>query len=300
MRPNNKTRDRLVNVIILALTLTLAATLAKEYFYPNAPGNRSLSLVGSRLAVPGVDWHGAERTLLIVIDEECPYSEQSVPFYWQLAELAAGRSDVRLLAVTETDEREGRRYLEANGVRVEVARWLFRKSGVFQTPNLILANRQGEVTNQWGGLLSSAGQAEVIRRLLGEAAAARAEALQSPVELQGGVYGIAARELPQLMKEQRVTLVDLDEREKYAAEHIAGAKNIPTDELYVRALNELDKGATVVLYTRNYNRFVLGNVQMLRRQGFESVRVLKGGLDGWKGEGLPAGAGPGAKETARR
>ena len=39
-------------------------------------------------------------------------------------------------------------------------------------------------------------------------------------------------------------------------------------------------------------RNALGNVQLLRKQGFEDVKVLRGGLDGWKAAGLNSGRGP--------
>lgn len=294
---NSAVRNRITNLIIGALTVFLAATLAKEYFYASKPVNRfqakSISLTGSRLFVQGVDWESAEQTLLLVLDENCPYSRQSMPFYKQLAEHAAGRGDVRLLGAVETSAESGQRYVEENDVQVDVIKWDFRKLGILQTPNILIVNRAGDVTKQWTGYLSPLGEADVISQLFGKSEVAMGEAVTpnaappSSSNLQGGPHGINIHDLVNLMKEQRVTPLDLDDRESYAVEHIAQAKNIPADELYIRASNELDKGATIVLYTRTYNRRFLGNVQVLKRQGFDKVKVLTGGLDGWKSAGLP-------------
>jgi rhodanese-related sulfurtransferase len=293
--PDSTARNRITNLIIVALALFLATALAKEYFYASKPGIKSQakgrSLVGSRLSVAGVDLQDVEQTLLLALDEHCPYSRQSMPFYKQLAEHAAGREDVRLIGAVETGAESGQKYVGENGVRVDVIKWDFRRQGILQTPNLLLVNRTGDVTKQWTGRLSTAGEAEVISELFGKPEAAGGAVNPNPAPApsayrEGGPHAIGVRDLVSLLKEERVTLLDLDDRESYAAEHIEHAKNIPSDELYIRALNELDRGSTIVLYTRNYNRLFLGNVQVLKRQGFDKVKVLEGGLSGWKGAGL--------------
>lgn len=53
------------------------------------------------------------------------------------------------------------------------------------------------------------------------------------------------------MLSNTVTLVDIVSREEFGAWHIVGAVNIPDDELYSRALNELMPAQRIVLFTRN-------------------------------------------------
>ena len=301
-RPNSNARDRITNIVIVALSLFIAAALARAYFYANVPEGKKAEAVfspGSRFPLQRVNWEGSERTLLLILDESCPYSAESMPFYQQLVKLGAGRSDVRLIGVFETSVESGKEYLNTHGLGVEVIAWPFRMSKIFQTPNLILVNRAGEVTRQWAGLLSPAGEADVINQLFGMAVEQARRGAVPSADLQGGPRGIALPDLLGLMKERRVTLLDVDARESYAAEHIVGAKNIPLDELYIRALNELDQRAHIVLYTRNYNRFFLAGALVLEKQGFENVRILKGGLEAWKSAGQPVTGGQAAQQVAR-
>jgi rhodanese-related sulfurtransferase len=304
-RPNSNARDQVANLVIVVLCLFIAAALGRAYFYEDGPEGKKTEakfLPGSRFPLQRVNWEGSERTLLLILDDSCPYSAESMPFYQQLVKLSAGRSDVRLIGIFETSVESGKEYLMANGLRVEVIAWPFRMSKIFQTPNLILVNRAGEVTRQWAGLLSPAGEADVINQLFGMSDTAGEQARRGdvpPADLQGGLRGIVLPDLLELMKERRVTLLDVDARESYTAEHIAGAKNIPLDELYIRALNELDQRAHIVLYTRNYNRFFLAGAQVLEKQGFENVRILRGGLEAWKSAGQPVAGGQGAKQDAR-
>jgi rhodanese-related sulfurtransferase len=72
----------------------------------------------------------------------------------------------------------------------------------------------------------------------------------------------------------RVVVIDVRDRAAYATGHLTGAKNIPADELEVRAANELNPADLIVAYSghnddtkaksalrilkdQNYNRVVL-------------------------------------------
>lgn len=295
--PSSKTHNRIVNAVIIVLTLFIAASLVKTYFFTSEP--ESDSLVGSKLSIEGVNWAGAERTLLLVLDKDCAYCRASMPFYRLLAERTAGRNDFRLLGVVNTSAEEGKKYVADNELHVEVIRWYFKRLKISGTPTLILVNSTGEVVNEWKGSLSMATEAEVLTQFLNQpvtSAPENAGSVPAPkpepaVNHQGGQYGIGVPDLLDLINGQRVTILDLDEREDFAAEHIAQAKNIPKDEIYIRALNELDKASTIVLYTRKYDRLFIGNAEVLRLQGFDKVKILRGGLNAWKEAGLQVGTG---------
>lgn len=83
-------------------------------------------------------------------------------------------------------------------------------------------------------------------------------------------------------------IVDVRDPDEYAAAHVAGAHNIPLDQLGDRA-GELPKGQLVVTYCNMYHR---GNsrgeraASLLAARGVDA-RALDGGYPGWKRAGLP-------------
>ncbi len=99
---------------------------------------------------------------------------------------------------------------------------------------------------------------------------------------------IAARTLKEMLERgERVTLVDVREREAYAEGSIPGSANFDAyDALHAgdeRAMEglKLPEGERVVTYC---NRGTSGGVaaEQLRRRGYEA-HSLEGGLEAWKG-----------------
>jgi len=77
------------------------------------------------------------------------------------------------------------------------------------------------------------------------------------------------------MLSNTVTLVDVDSREEFGSWHIVGAVNIPDDELYSRALNELMVSQRIVLFTRDADlRKVINANVVLRSIGFTTIESL--------------------------
>jgi rhodanese-related sulfurtransferase len=87
---------------------------------------------------------------------------------------------------------------------------------------------------------------------------------------------------------KRIVVLDVSEREDYAQEHIVGARNIPFDELDVRAGNELSDSDLIVIYCKcaDDESSKMAS-ESLRRQSFRQAVVLNGGLDAWRQSGLP-------------
>lgn len=85
-------------------------------------------------------------------------------------------------------------------------------------------------------------------------------------------------------------LVDLRRHDDYRAGHIAGAKNIPFEELgkQLNSLNDKDggKSASIVFYCYS-GSFSAKAVAQLRKDGYTDVKHLKGGIAAWNTESLP-------------
>lgn len=74
-------------------------------------------------------------------------------------------------------------------------------------------------------------------------------------------------------------LIDVREPDEYREAHIPGAINVPVGRLSEH-LPKLSKDHPVLLYCRSGNRSGIA-ARMLKKQGFEQVYLLRGGLLEW-------------------
>lgn len=101
---------------------------------------------------------------------------------------------------------------------------------------------------------------------------------------------VSREELLERLRDGLVTVLDVRPADEYALGHIAAAINIPSNQLEER-LGELDPERGVIAYCRGpYCVFALDAVAILRRHGFEALR-LSDGLPEWKVAGLPVVSG---------
>jgi phage shock protein E len=85
-----------------------------------------------------------------------------------------------------------------------------------------------------------------------------------------------------------VLIVDVRDPNEYAAGHVAGARNLPLDQLGDR-LGELSRDQIVVTYCNMFHRGTSRcerAASLLSERGFDA-RALDGGYPGWKAAGLP-------------
>jgi len=82
-----------------------------------------------------------------------------------------------------------------------------------------------------------------------------------------------------------VVLIDVREQWEYDAGHIPNVKLIPLGELPQR-INEIPKDKFVVMTCRSGNRSNQAT-QFLRKQGFDNVHNMEGGILAWEKAGLP-------------
>ncbi len=94
-------------------------------------------------------------------------------------------------------------------------------------------------------------------------------------------YEITPEELKSLRDAGNdVTLVDVREPWEFAAAKIADSKHIPMSDIPARFGQEIDPGGHIVVVCHHGVRSM--NVTVwLRRQGFEKVQSLAGGIDRW-------------------
>jgi rhodanese-related sulfurtransferase len=102
-----------------------------------------------------------------------------------------------------------------------------------------------------------------------------------------GIQSVPALQVPQLMSHEFAVVVDVCEPNEFQAGHVPGAVNVPLSKLSDK-LGSLEKykAKPVVVCCRSGNRSVKGAIA-LRRNGFEKVYNLSGGLLSWEKESLP-------------
>lgn len=97
---------------------------------------------------------------------------------------------------------------------------------------------------------------------------------------------LGSEELVRKMKEGEVTVLDVRPESEYREGHIAGALNIPVEELEEK-LDELPKDREVVAYCRGpFCVFADDAVALLREKGYDAKR-LDEGYPEWMLEELP-------------
>lgn len=83
-----------------------------------------------------------------------------------------------------------------------------------------------------------------------------------------------------------VIVLDVRDKDSYAKEHIAGAKNIPLSELMENRDN-LPKGKPIVTYCWDITCAMATHAALeLAGKGFK-VKDLFGGIEAWKKKGFP-------------
>jgi rhodanese-related sulfurtransferase len=107
---------------------------------------------------------------------------------------------------------------------------------------------------------------------------------------RAGLATISREELRQRLHDGEIIVVDVRPAAEHAAGHIAGAVNVPIDDL-ARRLDELPGDATVVAYCRGpYCVYADDAVRLLTERGHPAVR-LEDGFPEWRSAGLPVEVG---------
>jgi len=97
---------------------------------------------------------------------------------------------------------------------------------------------------------------------------------------------IPAEELLKRAEEGLITVIDVRPPDEYAAGHVAGAVNVPIEEL-TNFINDLNSGQEIVAYCRGpYCLMSFDAVETLRKKGFKAIR-LENGFPEWKQGGHP-------------
>jgi len=106
-----------------------------------------------------------------------------------------------------------------------------------------------------------------------------------------GLEPMMPKDLLRRLRRGEVTVLDVRPTTEFEAGHIEGARSIPIAELSKR-LKELRSSKQIVAYCRGpYCVFADDAVRLLRRKGFNALR-LQDGFPEWRDAGNPVAVGP--------
>jgi rhodanese-related sulfurtransferase len=102
-----------------------------------------------------------------------------------------------------------------------------------------------------------------------------------------GATHVDAKAAEKLVKEGKVTVVDVRTVNEYKQGHIAGAKNIDfTENDFESQVAKLDKSKPYLVHCASGHRST-NSLETFKKLGFKSIYHLDGGLKAWEAAGKP-------------
>ena len=250
-----------VNISLIVVSLFLFTLLIKSYFFSASNETIKSIAVGDQVIIPDLEWEKGKTHILLFLHTSCQYCTKSADFYKKLLEEINGKSNIKLVAVFSQSDSGESEYLKDIGLgNIEKHTISFAKVGITGTPTLAIVNDRGVLSDIWKGYLSPNKENEVRQKL------------ELPIKEE--LY-IEESKITDLKKKgQNITIVDVRSRNAYQQNHFTGAKNIPLDELSVRAINELSPSETIVVYGLLEDDGENAQI-ILRKEGFSKVYILR-------------------------
>ncbi len=255
---------RILNIAIVLVALVLSGLLVRKFFFQRSPQSPNYQLTtNAKLRVNGINWADSDRTVLLALSKECKYCSGSAEFYRRLAAGIANQTNTRLLTVFSEKESGAEAYLKRLELPIRELRYVsFSYLGIKSVPTLAIVDRDGLVTYMWVGKLPPREEKGLMSKL-------GLEDTRSPDE-----WSITEANLERkLANKEQVVLLDIRDRPAYSNNHRDGARNIPLDELPVRAQNELALDQTIVVYSNDPSKSDLA-YSILETQGFTHILLL--------------------------
>lgn len=160
-----KTLEKITNIaVIVAFVLFLGGFLLRTYKNYQSQGPRA----GETLPeLTGYDWKSRPQSLILVLQKQCRFCEESMPFYRTLYSLQKdARLSATMVAVFPDNASEVNELLTKESLPIPaipgISAASLKASG---TPTLILVDRNRRVIRTWVGELDSAGRNSVLETL---------------------------------------------------------------------------------------------------------------------------------------
>ena len=274
MRSLSQKLNLILNIALVACAVVFVSVLIKTHYLRHDEVSQARALaIGDKIDLQGFNWPSNRRTIILALSKHCPYCLESAQFYQQLIKEVKEHSDVHLAAIFTESVPEAKNYLEQMSVSIDDVRQApLSALGFKGTPTLLVVDETGQIKDLWLGKLTDFQATRFIRKLQTDPDIA--SALQRE---EKDVKRITPEEVQQLVKAgEKIVILDVRSRERYASGHEEGSINIPSDELDVRAINELSPTDFIITSCHcSDGRSSTVARDRLMESGFRKVAVLR-------------------------
>ena len=97
---------------------------------------------------------------------------------------------------------------------------------------------------------------------------------------------ISCQTLISMSNQNSALIIDIRDSESFNAGHITASKNIPQNEL-TRRINEITNIDKSVILVCDMGNISPNAGEALKKEGFEDIYLLKGGINQWRMDNLP-------------
>lgn len=236
-----------VDALIIAGTITLVARWSGAFRNEPTPARTTAAEwsfgLGRTIKIDDVDWHEANRTVLLALRSTCAACEDSVGYYRKLLEACATSSGCRELVVTREPADTVRAWLRANEIPVKNVVTVPGPAalGLRVTPTLAIIDSQGIITDVAVGALNPALEQSFLARTTHKRDAAPVNTERQPTVVD------AEEDVPTLVRLSDVHLLDVRERDECIVNRLSGATCVPVRELGVRAPAEFARDSAMLV-----------------------------------------------------
>ena len=97
---------------------------------------------------------------------------------------------------------------------------------------------------------------------------------------------ISTQQLISLCNQDKAFLIDLRDSESFKSGSITNSFNIPSNDL-IRRSNEINQREKSIVLICEMGSVSPNSGELLQKEGFEDILILKGGINQWKMDNLP-------------
>ena len=265
------THRRSIGVLVDVLILLAAVTLVVRW--PREPSQSTTSAdlsfrIGQTVSIDGVNWQGAERTVVLALNTECPACNSSVDFYKRLFRACAGSLGCHSEALSLEPKERVLKWFQLKGISSidvnEVSKSV--RLGISTTPTLAILDSNGTITDLAVGLVALEEEERFLARVIGQPGVA-------PIDGQRQPTPIASKsELASALSKSQAHLLDLREHEACFDIDSHQATCLPLKEIGRRASQQFSTNSTMIINCSRISSAVCHEAaDQLFRVGFGDV-----------------------------
>lgn len=161
-----KKLETIANLAIIVVAIVLLGVMIQRYWGTSEDLPKDEIKVGTTFGLTGVNWAENKQTLVLVLQENCRFCNESSPFYKKLVEKNQTSKTTKLVAVFSSPIEKAKAHLKEQGVEIAVVRQANSGMlGINGTPTLVLVDEQGKVVDSWVGKLLPAEEEQVLQKI---------------------------------------------------------------------------------------------------------------------------------------